>query len=219
MLTRRQKEVYDFIKSYIKENDYAPTLNEIKVHLQITSVSTAHYHVKNLIKFGYIERNSQRPGSFLIPQNILVSESRVNLEQESFSVPMYGAANAGLATMIAAQNVESYIKVPIGFETNKDDIFALRVKGDSMNQAQIDGKNLEDGDYVLIDANYRSPQNGDYVISIIDDLANLKKFERNEENGAIRLISESSNPNHKPIYVSSEDNFMVNGKIIAVLKK
>lgn len=72
---------------------------------------------------------------------------------------------------------------------------------------------------LLIDPENQSPQNGDYVLSIIDDCANLKKFERDSKTGAIRLVSESTNKTHKPIYISSEDNYMVNGKIVAVLKK
>lgn len=220
MLTKRQKEAYDFLNSYIEENGYAPTLGEVKLHMKVSSVSTAHYYIKKLVEFGYIERDSQRSGSFFISKTKNLPKSNLKPRQESFSVPMFGAANAGVATMFAAENIESYIKVPAGFgvRTN-DDVFAVRVKGDSMNQAQINGKNMEDGDYVLIDANFSNPQNGDYVLSIIDGYANLKKFELSEENGAVRLVSESSNPTHKPIFVSSEDDFMVNGKIIAVLKK
>jgi len=101
----------------------------------------------------------------------------------------------------------------------KNGVFALRVKGDSMNKAKINGKNLEDGDFVLIDSGYKNPKNDDYVLSVIDGCANLKKFERDAKTGTIRLLSESKNPKHKPIYVSSEDDFMVNGRIISVVKK
>ena len=95
----------------------------------------------------------------------------------------------------------------------------MRVEGDSMNSAKIDEKNLEEGDFVLIDSEYKAPKNGDYVLSIIDGAANLKKFERDAKTGDIKLISESKNPKHKPIYISSEDDFMINGKIISVIKR
>lgn len=62
-------------------------------------------------------------------------------------------------------------------------------------------------------------KNDDYVLSVIDGCANLKKFEKDTKTGAIRLLSESKNPKHKPIYVSSEDDFMINGRIISVVKK
>ncbi len=88
-----------------------------------------------------------------------------------------------------------------------------------MNRARIDGKNLEEGDFVLIDSEYKNPKNGDYVLSIMDGMANLKKFERSVKTGDVMLISESTNPKHKPIYISSEDNFMINGKIVNVIKK
>ena len=87
-----------------------------------------------------------------------------------------------------------------------------------MNKARIDGKNLAEGDFVLIDSTYKNPKNGDYVLSVIDNCANLKKFEKNKA-GEVMLISESTNPKHKPIYISSEDDFMINGKIIGVVKK
>ncbi len=88
-----------------------------------------------------------------------------------------------------------------------------------MNKAKISGKNLNDGDFVLIDSEYRTPRNGDCVLSVIDGMANLKKFEKDTRTGDIKLVSESTNKSHKPIYISSEDDFMINGKIIAVLKK
>ena len=65
-----------------------------------------------------------------------------------------------------------------------------------------------------IDSEYKNPKNGDYVLSVIDGCANLKKFERDAKSGEIRLLSESKNPKHKPIYISSQDNFIVNGKIV-----
>ena len=88
-----------------------------------------------------------------------------------------------------------------------------------MNKANIDGKNLEEGDFVLIDSLYKNPKNGDYVLSVIEGCANLKKFERNSKTGEVMLLSESKDPKHKPIYLSSKDDFMINGKIISVIKK
>ena len=88
-----------------------------------------------------------------------------------------------------------------------------------MNKAKIDGKNLKEGDFVLIDSEYQHPKDGDYVLSVIDGCANLKKFTRDKKTGEVALVSESTNPTHKPIHLSSEDDFMVNGKIIAVIKK
>ena len=87
-----------------------------------------------------------------------------------------------------------------------------------MNKANINGDSLKEGDLAIIDSEYKTPRNGDYVLSIIDGMANLKKFEQDTKTRDVKLVSESTNPKHKPIYISSED-FMVNGKVIAVVKK
>ena len=138
---------------------------------------------------------------------------------DAVRVPVLGVANAGPATLFAEENVAGYLKVSRSVLNRRDGVFALRVKGASMNRAKIGGKNLEEGDFVLIDSTYRMPRNGDYVLSVIDDCANLKKFQRDPKTGDIMLVSESKNPKYKPIYISSEDDFMVNGKIIGVVKR
>ena len=134
-------------------------------------------------------------------------------------MPILGSANAGPATIFAEGNISGYLRISRNDLNRKNGVFALRVDGDSMNKAKINGKNLEEGDFVLIDSEYKNPKNDDYVLSVIDGCANLKKFERDAKTGTIRLLSESKNPKHKPIYVSSEDDFMVNGRIISVVKK
>lgn len=218
MLTKRQKEVLDFVKNYKERRDYAPSLEEIKKHLKLSSVSTAHYHISKLEEAGYLEKNNNQSRAIDIKENIF-NKAKSKLKEVSFSVPVYGMANAGPATIFAEENLFGYVKIPNALHAQKDKLFAVQVQGDSMNQANIKGKSLNDGDFALIDPENQSPQNGDYVLSIIDDCANLKKFERDPKTEAIRLISESTNKNHKPIYISSEDNYMVNGKIVAVLKK
>ena len=218
MLTKKQKEVLDFLNTYLKDKGYAPSLDEIRRHFKLVSVSTAHYHVQRLKEEGYLQKTSNQPRSININSNEVL-KSILPKSVESFSIPVLGSANAGPATSLAEENISGYLKVSHKDINRKNGIFALRVAGDSMNKARIDGKNLEDGDFVLIDSEYKSPKNGDYILSIIDNCANLKKFEEDKKTGEIRLLSESKNPTHKPIYVSSEDNFMVNGKIISVVKK
>jgi len=218
MLTKKQKEVLDFLNTYLKDKGYAPSLDEIRRHFKLVSVSTAHYHVQRLKEEGYLQKTSNQPRSININSNEVL-KTIIPKSIGSFSIPVLGSANAGSATALAEENISGYLKVSRKDLNRKNGIFALRVAGDSMNKARIDGKNLEDGDFVLIDSEYKSPKNGDYILSIIDNCANLKKFEEDKKTGEIRLLSESKNPTHKPIYVSSEDNFMVNGKIISVVKK
>jgi repressor LexA len=218
MLTKKQKEVLDFLNIYSKEKGYAPSLDEIRNHFKLASASTSHYYIAKLEKEGYLEKESNQPRSI----SIYADEVLKNIlpkKFDSFSIPVLGSANAGPATILAEENIEGYLRVERRELVKKDGVFALRVKGDSMNKASINGKNLEDGDFVLIDSEYKHPKNGDYVLAVIDNYANLKKFDKDIKTGGIRLLSESKNPKHKPIYISSQDNFMVNGKIISVIKK
>lgn len=218
MLTKKQKEVLDFLNTYSKDKGYAPSLDDIRRRFKLASVSTAHYYVAKLENEGYLQKTSNQPRSINLNSDEVI-KTIIPKRIESFSVPILGSANAGPATIFAETNISGYLRVSRNDLNRKDGVFALRVEGDSMNKAKINGKNLLDGDFVLIDSEYKNPKNGDYVLSVIDGCANLKKFERDIKTGAIRLLSESKNPKHKPIHISSEDDFMVNGKIIAVVKK
>ena len=218
MLTKKQKGVLDFLNTYSKEKGYAPSLDEIRRHFRLVSVSTAHYYIQKLEEEGYLQKVSNHPRSINVNSNEFM-KSILPKSVESFSIPVLGSANAGPATSLAEENISGYLKVSHKDINRKNGVFALRVEGDSMNKAKIAGKNLEEGDFVVIDSEYRSPKNGDYVLSVIDGCANLKKFERDNKTGEVLLISESTNPKHKPIYISSEDNFMINGRIVNVVKK
>jgi len=218
MLTKKQKGVLDFLNTYSKEKGYAPSLDEIRRHFKLVSISTAHYYVEKLREEGYLQKVSNHPRSININSNEFM-KSILPKSVESFSIPVLGSANAGPATSLAEENISGYLKVSHKDINRKNGVFALRVEGDSMNKAKIAGKNLEEGDFVVIDSEYRNPKNGDYVLSVIEGYANLKKFERDSKTGEVLLVSESTNLKHKPIYISSEDNFMINGKIISVVKK
>ncbi|MEX0909779.1 MAG: transcriptional repressor LexA [Candidatus Paceibacterota bacterium] len=221
MISKKQKQIYDFIASFSKENSIAPSLEEIAEHFDFLQYpSSAHYHVKKLQDEGYLERESNKPRSIgLFADKSVKTPFLKKIGMDSIRVPVLGAANAGPATLLAEENVAGYLKVSQNTLARKDGVFALRVEGDSMNKAKIDGRNLEEGDFVLIDSEYKTPRNGDYVLSVIDGLANLKKFQRDQKTGDVMLVSESKNPKHKPIYVSSEDDFMINGRIIGVVKR
>lgn len=218
MLTKKQKEVLDYLNNYLKSSGYAPSLFEIQKHFKLKAVSNAHYYIEKLKKEGYLEKQSSQPRSISLTPEESVKKI-ISKTVEFFSVPVFGSANAGNATIFANQEIEGYVRVPRTLISRKENIFALRVDGDSMNKAKIGSNYIEPGDFVLIDSSYKNPKNGDYVLSIIDDCANLKKFEKDYKSGEIKLMPQSKNPKHKPIYISSRDNFMVNGKIIDVIKK
>ena len=219
-LTKNQKRVLDFIQKYSEEKGFAPSLEEMRKHFKLASVSTAHHYVAQLKAKGYLDHKAGHPRAISI-KVVDFSEIPAGAKAviDSVSVPILGRANCGEAMLVAEESAEGYLKVQRRMLTRRDGIFALRASGNSMNRAKINGKTIDDGDFVLIDSEYGDPKNGDYVLSIIDGCANLKKFHRDPKSGDIMLVSESNDPNHKPIYVSSEDDFMINGKIIAVIKK
>ena len=219
MLTKRRKEILDFVRAFTNTEGYSPSLEEIKKHLSLSSVSTVHYHVKKLEQSGYIQAENRRARKLHVSSDTIASQEGPPRLPVIFSVPVYGYANAGPATLFAEENLIGYVKIPDSLHGKKDHIFAVEVQGNSMDRANISGKNLEEGDFALIDSQHRQPGDGDYILSIIDGCANLKKFKRHSKTGAIQLLSESSDESHKPIYISSEEKYMVNGKVIFVVKK
>lgn len=139
------------------------------------------------------------------------------LQPSFIDITVVGKANCGPATILAEENIEEYVKVSESLLRKRGNIFALIADGDSMNTAKINGTTpIEHKDYVLVDGDQRNPNNGDYVLSIIDGAANIKKFTRTKD-GNIALVSESTE-RFAPIYISEDDSFMINGKVIQVIK-
>lgn len=140
------------------------------------------------------------------------------------SIPILGSANCGEATLFAVENPEGYLQVSpriLGSKYLKKtrELFALKAVGPSMNRANIDGDSIEDGDYVIADRSQQMPKNGDRVVSIIDNAANIKRFFRDERKQQIMLVSESS-LDISPIYIHQDDlqNYLVNGVVVLVMK-
>ena len=178
MLTKKQKQVLDFISSYHKKNGYAPSLEEIRKKLKVASVSTAHFHVKNLQNLGFLGKQDNRPRSIGIYEN----EKMVN-------IPLLGLIIAGQPIeAIQSQNRET-IAVPRSKISLNGEFYALRVVGDSM----ID-ENINDGDLVLV-KQQNTAENGQKVVALLDNYeATLKK-------GV--LISSLSEPYYEKYYSGS----------------
>ena len=138
MLTKRQKEALTFITSFAQEKGFAPSLKEIAKHLQLSSVSTAHYHVDKLNKAGHLKKEYHRARSLNVAEPEITVRSKQKIET-SRSVAVYGMANAGPATIFAEENISCYVKIPNSLRVKKDNLFAVQVRGDSMNQANING--------------------------------------------------------------------------------
>ncbi len=155
-----------------------------------------------------------------------LSKVMVKTEPGSFyksplvSLPILGSANCGPATVYAENNVEGYLRISGKLLSKKKDVFAIKASGYSMNKANINGESLEDGDYAVVDPSYKSFKNGDYVLSIIDGMANIKRYFNDKAGKRVILLSESS-ASYSPIFIHYDDmdTFLVNGKVIQVIKK
>src|SRR3989338_1576216 len=219
-LTPKQKKVLEFVKKYSSRHEFSPSLGEIGTQIGVSSPATVHQHLTALERKGFLGREKSQPRSITIqPLESIESPYSGAVGVNSMTLPIVGSANCGPAEILAEENMEGYLKISTSLLNRRDGLFVVRASGDSMNRANFFGKTIEDGDFVIIDSLDRSAKHGDYVLSIIDWCANLKKF-ISDRNGQKMLLSESkSKKNYKPIFLHEADDFMVNGKIISVIKK
>ena len=140
---------------------------------------------------------------------------------ELISIPIFGSANAGPAEVFADQNIEGFLRISdtlLNREAVNHNLFAIKVKGNSMNQTDVNGKTIEDGDYIIIDSDDRQPIDNDVVLSVIDSMANVKRLRIDKENKQIILKSESTQ-DFPPIVIHEDDDYSINGKVVQVIKK
>jgi repressor LexA len=210
ILTPKQRIVLQAIKQFLAENGKVPTVRELqgetrKLGLKLKSLRSFFLYLNELEKKGYIQRTSEERGIVL-----------KGINRESFvDVPVLGTANAGMALTFADEYVEGYLKVSKTIVRDRD-VFAIQVSGTSMNKAKVNGKTIMDGDFILVDK-HAEYANGDKVLVVIDGLATVKTY-RTVDGKNIALVPESTDPKHKPIFLTDEDNFVINGKVIDVLK-
>lgn len=152
-----------------------------------------------------------------------MTKSGIDEKSKLVSLPILGSANCGQALLLADSAVEGYLKVSVSLLgsnlVNKaKDLYVLKAVGNSMNRANINDQNIEDGDFIIIDKNITSPQNGNYVVSVIDGAANIKRFYKKDDQ--IILSSESSQ-DFPPIYIHKNDydSYFVCGRVVSIMKK
>ncbi|MDO8566056.1 MAG: transcriptional repressor LexA [Candidatus Moranbacteria bacterium] len=211
ILTQKQKIVLQAIKTYFTENGVMPTVREIKsetgkLGLKLKSLRSFFLYLNALEDKGYIERTSEDRGILL---------KGVNADT-FIQVPVFGASSAGAATMFADQYIEGYLRVSKRLVKDRN-VFAVQVSGTSMNKAKVNGKTIQSGDFILVDAQTKEYRNGDRVLVVIDGLATVKTY-RSLDGKMIALLPESTDKIHKPIFLTPEDNFVINGRVIDVLK-
>ncbi|RMD51018.1 transcriptional repressor LexA [Candidatus Parcubacteria bacterium] len=199
-LTKKQKEVLDFIEKFIRENGYTPSYREIAKGLGLSSPSTVYEHVQALCDKGVI--NTGEDGC---ARTIELVDSE-DLSSMSIVLPLAGLITAG--EPIEAIEDNEALAVPANFVVDAENSYVLQVKGRSMIE---DG--IFDGDYVIIERN-PSPRNGDIVVALLDNqYATLKRFYR--EKNHIRL--QPANSTMKPIIVKGDIN--IQGIVRAVIRK
>lgn len=197
LLGKRQEEILRFIREEVKKKGYPPSVREIGDAVGLSSSSTVHGHLNKLEEKGFIRRDPTKPRAIE-----LLDGSRAVV---SFSVPVLGRVTAG-QPILAVENIEEYFPLPKDFSSTPEDVFMLRVSGDSMIEAGILSR-----DYVIV-RKQAAAANGDIVVAMVDDEATVKRFFK--ETGHIRLQPE--NQAMSPIIV---EDAQILGKVIGVVRR
>jgi repressor LexA len=204
-LTRRQKEVLDFIAAYQVENGYSPSYEEIARGLKLASIATVHKHISALDKKNYLQRSHNQSRSIDVAPRYLQEQRRNRLEA-SLEIPMLGSIAAG-------QPVETYDqRETLSFAdfVGQKDTYALRVRGQSMVEDHIC-----EGDMILVE-NTVEAREGDIVVALVGGTeTTLKRYYR-EPGNMIRL--QPANSAMSPIRVPAQD-VQIQGRLLAVLRK
>jgi len=197
-LTKRQKQIVDYLDDYISEHGYAPTLEEIGSRFELSSPATVHKHLTNLESKGVVRRKWNHSRALeIVPQR---------KKAAAVELPLLGQVAAGQP--IEAIESPGTIAVPEDL-VRRDRSYVLRVRGDSMIE---DG--ILDGDYVVVEER-PSPENGETIVALVNGEATVKRFFR-EKGGKIRL--QPANARMAPIFVKDRD-LTSRGRVVAVLRK
>ena len=212
MLSKRQREIYDFVVGYVDRHGYPPTVREIGEAVGLASPSTVHAHLANLERAGYLRRDPTKPRALEVlagDRGAGAGRARVAGGKAPRVLPLVGEIAAG-GPLLAEENIEEYLAVPEPL-TRGGEEFLLRVKGDSMVDAGI-----LSGDYVVV-RKQSSAQNGDIVVALAGEdeaaeEATVKRFFR--DNGKVRL--QPANEALGPLY---PDHVTILGKVIGVFRR
>ncbi len=203
--SEKQERILQFIRGFIDERGYAPTVREIQNACGLSSESIVEYHLKALKRIGKIRREAE------VARSIELS----GMGRRAWSVPLLGTIAAGQPIPVPTEDTwravpQEVVEVPAELVRSPEQIFAIRVKGTSMIDALVD-----DGDIIVLEAT-PAAENGQMVAAWLSDRqeATLKRIYH--EPGRIRL--QPANRSMEPIYVDPE-NIKVQGKVIAVLRK
>jgi repressor LexA len=203
-LTPTQENTYNLIRKFLFTRGFAPTLSELQLSLGGITKRAVVKQLEALERKGRIQRSSK-------PRGIRLRELEDN---NIINANILGYANAGSPMVFAEEQRVGVLRIDKSLLPVTKNVFALVIKGDSMNRRKINNTRLDDGNYAIV-ANNQDISNGDVVLAIIDNCATIKTY-RNDGQMVV-LYPESSNRQHKPIYLSSQSEGIVYGKVIAAL--
>ena len=212
-LTKRQRQIYDFIAKFVDKNGYSPSFEEIGEGMGLSSLATVHKHLTNLEKKGLLKRDYNRSRSIdVIPERRAKAQAQAvaKMTEKAFanaglSLPLLGRIAAG-RPVETLQQPES---ISLNDITRSKDVFVLQVTGDSMQDEHI-----VDGDYVMVE-NIKVARNGEIVVALVDGSdTTLKRFYK--EGDKIRL--QPSNTAMAPIMLPAH-SVQIQGRVIGVLRK
>jgi repressor LexA len=175
-LTKRQQEIFDFVKRHVGEHGYPPTVRDIGKAIGLTSSSTVHAHLANLEKLGVLRRDPTKPRAI----EVLVGKAKAAVGPSG--LPVVGQVAAG-QPVLADENIEEYVEVP-ALAGGEEGEFVLRVKGDSMKDVGI-----YEGDHVVV-RRQDTAANGEIVVALVGDEATVKRFFREDDH--VRLQPENA---------------------------
>jgi|SRR5947209_406583 len=205
-LTKRQKEVLDFIADFVEQNGYSPSYEELAHGLKLASIATVHKHIQGLESRNYLRRGFNQSRSIEVAPKYLSERRRARQTTRQTQVPLVGRIAAGKPVeAVAGQDTLQFADF-----LGRGDTYGLQVSGESMIEDHICP-----GDYVLVE-HTEDAANGEIVVALLDGVeTTLKRFYR-EPDGRIRL--QPANSSMQPIFARPED-LKIQGRVLAVLRK
>jgi repressor LexA len=197
-LTKRQREIFEYVKRYGEEHGYPPTVRDIGKAIGLTSSSTVHAHLANLEKLGLLRRDPTKPRAI----EVLVDKAKAAVAPGG--LPVVGQVAAG-RPVLAEENIEEYIPVP-QIAGGDEGGFVLRVKGDSMT-----GAGIFEGDYVVVRPQ-ETAADGEIVVALVEEEATVKRFFREEDHVRLQPENDALEP------IRSRDVQLL-GRVVGVCRR
>jgi repressor LexA len=194
----KQSEIYEYIKDQIRTKGYPPSVREICAAVGLKSTSTVHGHLQRLEKKGFIKRDPTKPRAIELVDSTVYKKEMIN-------IPIIGTVTAG-TPILAVENIEDTFALPVNFIKSNNELFILKIHGESMIDAGI-----MDEDFAILEQT-NSAENGDIIVALIENEATIKRFYR--ENGYIRLQPE--NKTMEPIIVK---DCKIIGRLVGLYRK